>query len=624
MKMKPIRTLRRGGHPVIAGCAVLAVLLAAWTLSPGSLRFTLRERVLDLLLPLVLRAAATDPGVVVVDIDRVALARFGPWPWPRGRMAELVAAVAAERPSVIGIDILFAGSDRFSPDGDTALAQALSQAPSVLGFVLDTTSAGDELPPTPLLSRGPVALPDIWRANGVVGPPPALADVAQGLGALVAAADLDGPIRRVPLLVLADRAIRPGLAVEAVRLAQGAGTLLLNPGPALIAGNLVLPLTGDAALRLRGSVVAPTIPASRLMEQPEARSAVAGRIVLIGSSAPEAGGLRVTPASPATPSVLIQAEAIETILRGQVLVRPDWAGGAELAAAALLGLCCLLLVARLRPAKAALCALLICLAWTATSAAAIPGVNLLLDPAGPPLVALVTFGLATLARFVRDEWRARLLRLSFEQHLAPELVRRIATDPTVLRLQGEMREITALFTDIEGFTSMTERAEPAELVALLDTYFDSVTRIITDHGGMIDKIVGDAVHAIFNAPFELTDHPRRAVDSALALLDATEGVRRSLLGQRLRLGRTRIGIETGPAIVGDVGGSRKLDYTAHGNAINAAARLEAANKDLGSAICIGPGTAARLDPASLRQIGTIVIRGQSGSVPVYTPASLAS
>jgi adenylate cyclase len=184
-----------------------------------------------------------------------------------------------------------------------------------------------------------------------------------------------------------------------------------------------------------------------------------------------------------------------------------------------------------------------------------------------------------------------------------------------------MREITALFTDIEGFTSLTERADPTDLVALLDAYFDVATRIVTDHGGMIDKIVGDAIHAIYNAPFELEDHASRAVASALALLKASEEVRKSPLGQRLQLGRTRVGIETGPAIVGDVGGGRKLDYTAHGNAMNAAARLEAANKDLGSSICIGPGTAAQLEASTLRQIGTLTLRGQSGEIKVYTPVS---
>ena len=515
------------------------------------------------------------------------------------------------------------GPDRFSADGDAALAQALSAVPSVLGFVLETANSGQDLPATPILSRAPVAMPGLWRANGVIGPIPVLANAAQGFGALVVAADPDGPIRRVPLMVLAGNVVRPGLAVETVRLAQGAGALLIDPQGMLIAGDLAVPLGSDTSLRLWGSSAAPTVSAARLIDEPEARAALAGKIVLIGSSAPESGGLRVTPASPATPSVRIQAEAIEAIWRGQVPSRPVWADIVEIAGAALLGLLCLLMAARLRPAAAAMLAVLVCLAWTAAAAAAVPGLGVLLDPAGPPIVAIVAFALATLVRFVHDEWRARLLRLSFEQHLAPEVVRRIAADPAALRLRGEMREITALFTDIEGFTSMTERSEPTDLIALLDAYFDVATRVVTDHGGMIDKIVGDAIHAIFNAPFALEDHPRRAVASALALLDATEEVRRSPLGQRLKLGRTRVGIETGPAIVGDVGGSRKLDYTAHGNAINAAARLEAANKDLGSAICIGPGAAAHLDPATVRQIATLSLRGQSGEICVYTPVSLA-
>jgi adenylate cyclase len=625
MRWKPwsVATLRRDLWPGLVGFAILVVLVLAWVASPGNMRDALRERALDRLLPLLPRPAADAPGVVIVDIDRAALTRFGPWPWPRSRMAELVAAVASGHPAVLAFDILFAGPDRFAPDGDAALAQALSAVPSVLGFVLETANSGQSVPATPILSRAPISLPSLWQANGVIGPIPVLADAAQGFGALVAAADPDGPIRRVPLLVSAANVIRPGLAVETVRLAQEASALLLNPGDLLVIGTLAVPLGPDAMLRLWGSPAATTIPATRLIDDPSARGVLAGRIVLIGSSAPEVGGIRATPASPATPSVQIQAEAIEAILRGQVLSRPVWAEFAEPAGAALLGLLCLLMAARLRPATAAVLAVLVCLAWTAAAVAAVPGLALLLDPAGPPIVAIVAFALATLARFVRDEWRARLLRLSFEQHLAPEVVRRIAADPAALRLRGEMREITALFTDIEGFTSMTERAEPTDLVALLDAYFDVATQIVTDHGGMIDKIVGDAIHAIFNAPFTLDDHPQRAVAAALALVSATEDVRRSPLGQRLQLGRTRVGMETGRAIVGDVGGSRKLDYTAHGNAINAAARLEAANKDLGSAICIGPGTAARLDPTTLRRIGTITLRGQSGEIDVYTPVSLA-
>ena len=302
--------------------------------------------------------------------------------------------------------------------------------------------------------------------------------------------------------------------------------------------------------------------------------------------------------------------------------RPFWLGPAEFAAAAALGALALLLAARLRPATGALIVLMLAMIWPGAALAAGPAAGLLADPAGPVVVMLVAFAAAALARFAQEEWRARLLRASFEQHLAPEVVRRIAAEPARLRLRGELRDVTSMFTDIEGFTAMTERAEAGDLIALLDTYFDVVTRVITEHGGMIDKIIGDAVHAIFNAPFELPEHPARAIDCALTLLTASETVRHSPLGRSLGLGRTRIGVETGPAIVGDVGGARKLDYTAHGNAVNTAARLEAANKELGSSICIGPGTAARVDAARLRPIGRITVRGRSRPVDVFTPAVL--
>jgi adenylate cyclase len=613
--------LRRFPVPGMVGLAVLFLLLIVWTASPGA-RVALRERSFDHLLPLLPQTPAPGTGVVIVDIDRAALARFGDWPWPRTRLAELVDAVASAKPAVVGLDMLLAGADRFTADGNAELARALARVPAVLGFVLEPSTREEDLPTTPILARGPVLLSDIWRAHGVAGPAPELVNAAQGLGALVAAADADGLIRRVPLLLHAGGVARPGLAVELVRLAQQVGALLVDRDGALHVGAITLPLGSDATLRLVGNPQVPALPALGILEDPGVRGALAGQIVLIGGSAPELGGLRATPGSPVTPSVSIQSAAVEAMLHNAVFVRPGWAAWIEPLCALVLGALCLLVAGLLRPAVATSLAVLLCSAWAGTAFAAAPGLSLLLDPTGPAVLAAAAFASAMLVRFVRDEWRARLLRLSFEQHLAPEVVRRIAADPGVLRLRGEMREVTALFTDIEGFTSMTERADPADLVALLDAYFDATTRVVTDHSGMIDKIVGDSIHAIYNAPFETADHANQAIATGLALLAAAEEVRKSPLGQKLQLGRTRIGIETGPAIVGDVGGSRKLDYTAHGNAVNAAARLEAANKDLGSSICIGPGTAARVDPAMLRQIGTLTLRGQSGAIAVYTPAAL--
>ncbi len=613
----------------IVGIAAVGLFLGFWCVSPAVIRDGLRERAFDLLLPLVPESGA-DTGVVVVDIDHASLLQFGPWPWPRARLAQVMAAVAAGKPRAVGLDILLAGRDRFTAggDGDAMLRQALAGSPVVLGFGLESGAAGEDLPATPILARTAVLLPGLWRADGVIGPAPGLADAAQGLGALVEAADGDGPVRRVPLLVLTGDTLRAGLAVEIVRVAQAADALLIDAQSRLQIGDVRVPLGPDAMLRLiarrRGDWAAHTVSAGGLLDDAGASRTLAGKIVLVGGSAPELGGLRVTPVSAVTPSVLIQATAVDALLRGAVAYRPAWLGSAEIACAAILGGLCVLGALRLRPAAAAVLALLLCLGWAGIAVAAVPGGGWLVDPAGPAAVAFTSFGAMALTRYARDEWRARLLRARFEQHLAPEVVQRIAADPTALRLQGEMREITALFSDIEGFTSMTERAEPADLIALLDAYFDAASRIVTEHGGMIDKIVGDSVHAIFNAPFTLDRHPERAVACAVALLSASEEIRNSVLARRLRLGRTRIGIETGPAIVGDVGGSRKLDYTAHGNAINRAARLEAANKELGSSICIGPGTAARLPPGSIRPIGTVTVRGQSEPVEVFSPVGLTT
>jgi adenylate cyclase len=198
-------------------------------------------------------------------------------------------------------------------------------------------------------------------------------------------------------------------------------------------------------------------------------------------------------------------------------------------------------------------------------------------------------------------------------------VERIVASPSVLKLNGERRQITALFTDVEGFTAMTHRAHPEALVALLDEYFEGVEQIVINHGGMIDKLVGDGVHALFNTPLDLPDHPVRAVHCAIAIRGWTEAYRQTPRAVALLLGRTRIGIETGDVIVGDVGIRAKLDYTAYGDAVNSAARLEAANKELGSTICIGPETAARCPPDLLRPIATIQLRGFTETVCAYEP-----
>jgi adenylate cyclase len=183
----------------------------------------------------------------------------------------------------------------------------------------------------------------------------------------------------------------------------------------------------------------------------------------------------------------------------------------------------------------------------------------LIDPLTPSFAAAVVFVVAVVTSFAVTHRREVLVRRRFEQHLAPAVVQRIIEQPNLLKLGGESREVTALFTDVEGFTAMTHRAGPEQLVAALDSYFEGVAAIIVEHGGMIDKIVGDAVHALFNAPLDLADHPRRAVECAVAIRSWADSYRALAAPAAIEFGRTRIGIETGRAIVGDVGLRSKLD-----------------------------------------------------------------
>ena len=639
--------------PAAVGIAVLLILLAAWTKSPIDVRHSLRERTLDQLLPLLTPSRPVESPVLVIDIDRTSLEKLGPWPWPRTRLARLLEAVAAANPSVIGLDVLLADPDRLSPavlvreiaamtgrqdisalangleDGDAAIAAAISQAAAVLGFVLETKRSVTPPDTVPFLVRGSVNLPRLWISPNLLGPTPQIASAAAGLGLLSLDTDVDGRIRRLPLLVYAAAAIRPGFAVEVVRLAQQAAALIIEGASnTLKVGELTVPLDPDASIRIVASGphawARRTISAATLLEDASLNARLTGRVVLVGGSAPELGGLRVTAASPVAPTVQIQADAINTLLGGVFLVRPEFIGPFEVVVVALLGFAFIGIALLARPLIASLIAAGVIATWCVAVVAVVRGAGILLDPAAPPLFGIIAFICTALTRFVGEERRARALRLSFEQHVAPSVVRRISAEPTLVRLQGEMREITSLFTDIEGFTAMTEQASPTDLVALLDEYLDAVTRTVIEHGGMVDKIVGDAVHAIFNAPLDLSDHPRHAMECALSIVRSSDLIRMTARGQKLLLGRTRVGIETGPAIVGDVGGSYKLDYTAYGTVVNTAARLEAANKMLASTILIGPIAAAHLDPTKIRSVGRIELRGRSAPVEVFTPITEVS
>lgn len=632
------RGLRRIAPGIVAG---LALLLASLAIPQGS-RELLRQRVFDQLLAfsLALRPLEAGPRLVIVDIDQASIEAVGPWPWRREQIARLVAAVTATRPAAVALDILLAGEDVRSPaalarqltvetgradlarlatelpDGDQLLARAISSGPVVLGWVLDPRGAS--VPGgAPILLREGAGFGRLWQEDGASGPPQALAAASSGSGGLSLPGDADAVVRRVPLFLMAGSTPLPGLAVEALRLADGASGYLLSADPPRVQiGSRVVPLPDNGMLRLIPNLLSiPVLRAIDVLEGRGGQPAIGGAVVVIGGSAPELGGLRASAGDPLVSSAAIQAGAIRQIAAGRVPLRVTGAGVTE----AVLAFAGILVAAaatlRLGPFRAGWIVLLFA-AGSITAALGLTAADRLLDPLPAVACAVVAF-LATAAA-VNGETRLREARLRrrFEQHLAPGVVERIVADPGSLKLSGELREITALFTDIEGFTEVTRAAGAESLVRVLDSYFDGVARLITAHGGTIDKFVGDAVHAFFNAPLDLDRHAGRAVACAGAIAAWTEAHRRIGEAAAIGLGRTRIGVETGMAIVGDVGIGSKLDYTAHGDVMNTAARLEALNKDLGTAICIGPTTAGQCG-TMLAPLGTVTLKGLD-TIAVFT------
>jgi adenylate cyclase len=632
------------------GVAAVVAIACAWLLDPAGIVETAREGAFETIGELLPRVRASEP-VVVVDIDRESLARMGSWPWRRKLFADLVAKSAAEGPRAIAIDVLLSGEDRKGPaglakelarmsgradlpvsgfeDDDALLANEFATTGNVvLGLVLDNEGTDAAPIPAQLAVEGTTEGIEPRSAAGLLAPYEPLAVGAAGIGVLSFQAGPLGRVTGAPVLALAGGDVFAGFALETLRVVERASTLILKNGPNRIdAGPVEVPFDNRAEMRLHlsaaGSWAARTVPAWEILSDIGSGNArLAGKIVLIGASAPEAGAFLPVAGTTLMPTVQIQAEAIEQMLDGRFLTRPSTAMWWELSAMVLLGLAAVILAIRLSPALAALAALGLAACWLAVTAIAFRRAGMLIDPIGPAAATIIAANVAGFAGFVRTRTLKTAIQSKFERYVPPEVVARLVREPESLKLDGELREVTALLCDVEGFTRMTETSDPHTVVRTMDGYFDLVTELVVSHGGMVDKIVGDAVLAFFNIPAPLADHTDAALRCAQAIIASTNEFRQRPDTAAMGFGRTRCGIEAGVAVVGDVGGRRRLDYTAYGAVVNKAVRFEEANKALRSSICIGAIAAGNLKSAwLLRRLGRIEVRGMEGLCDVYEPWS---
>jgi adenylate cyclase len=623
--------------PVAAGAATLTVFLAAAVLLPKTPSEVLRDRAFDVELAggqWLRRPATSDLKVIVVDIDRASIDALGAWPWPRETIARLVEAVATGRPAAIAIDVLFAEPDDRSPaalarrlgsltgraeistlaeslpDGDKWLARAINSVPVALGFVLNPDRDG-ALPGAAIVSRGPLPFYDLWQATGAIGPTAPLAAAARGLGALSLPGSADGAIRQVPVFVAVGGSLMPGLAAEALRLVSGASSYLIEgEPPTLVVGSRRVALSRDGLLRLvpvaPSRHVARTLSAVDVLEGRAGGDRLAGALVLLGGSAPELGGLRKTPADPLTPSVQIQADAVEQMVSGRV-PRTLAAGPiVQPLSVLVIGALAVGLGAALSPAiGTAILIAAIALLWIAAIGVSALA-DRLVDPLTPSVAAVLVFtataGTAYSLTLGEIERMGRLRRF-----LPPQVADLIVASGTEKQLESHRREITALFCDLRGFTGFSESSDPEDVMALLRDYHAAIGQIIFKYGGTLERFAGDGVMVIFNDPVPVENPALQAVLMALEMRTAIGGMVEKWrdLGHDLGFG---IGIAHGFATLGTIGFEGRFDYAAIGTVSNVASRL--CDEAKPGQILISPRVRLAVDKAvTVEPVGELALKG---------------
>lgn len=649
------RQVRHALAPVFAGAAVLLLMLGIRAADPAVLA-DLRYGVFDSYQRLAPRPYRPVP-VRVVDIDDESLARVGQWPWSRRTVGALVDRLTAAGAAAVAFDIVFAEPDRTSParliptwtdipslaplaelavdlpDFDADFARALAGSPSVLGFAL--TATPNEFRPqgkAGLAVVGPDPAAALPAFSGAVVNLPALEAAARGQGSFAITAERDGVIRRLPLLQVLDGTVHPGLALEALRVAQGADTIQVKttadgPGGAVAVdmirvGRVTIPATADGRMWLRFTEIVPdrSLPAWRVLaDDAGSEGSIAGTIVLVGTSAAGLKDLRTTPLAAFEPGALIMAQGIEQMLTGTHLDRPDWASGAEIVLALVLGALVILVLPRVSPVGAAAIAALLCGLVATGGWLAFARAGLLLDSVYPMLSTLAAAIAVGFTAYWRTERDRRWIRQAFASYVSPNLVDHLVARPDSLRLGGERRVCSFVLTDIAGFTALVEGQPPERLVALVNAYLAEMLAIAFRHDGTIDRIVGDSVAVMFAAPVDQPDHAARAVACAIAMDVFARQFAAEQRAAGLAVGDTRIGVHTGPVIVGNFGGAGRLDYRALGDPINTASRLESANRHLGTRLCVSGDTVAACPDFTGRPIGRLMLVGKSEPVMAWEP-----
>lgn len=600
--------------------------------------------------------------VLIVDIDDVSLQKIGQWPWPRDYLAAITGYLQDIGAAAIVYDVFFAEPDGSSPstvferlpgdarsllDGitlpnnDETFASTIARGRVVLGMSINDGSLEDGRPPPDLhygiTTSEPSALEYMPAAPGLTRNIGSLEEAAAGLGMITISPDVDGVIRKVPIMYRVGDQGYASLALEALRVAQGENTYSFktvggsgeqgygeNTGIVKMkVGQFIIPTDHKGAMRIHFAHAGAeeVVPIWKIVTGDVDPATLQGRIVLIGTSASGLRDLRYNTLGEEVPGVFMHAQMIDQILTESYLVRPDWAEGAEFILTIVVSFLLIIVVMRFGAVWSAILGGVLVLAGAGGALWAFLEMRLLFDPLLPSVAALAVFMVCSSARYWQTEREQKFIRGAFKTFVSPNLVDSLALHPEALKLGGTRKECTFIFTDLAGFTSFVEKSDPEVAVPLLNDYIDNMVRIGLKHGGYLDKIVGDATVFHFNAflpPLDQPDHRQRAYDCAMEMNAWSDAYSKQKQAEGIPLNETRIGINSGMVTMGNFGGA-VMDYTAHGDAINTAARLESAGKFLGVHVSLAGATLEGVSNFVGRPCGTLVLKGQTTGTPVFEP-----
>lgn len=618
-----------------------------------------------------------DPRIVIVDIDDKSLLERGHWPWSRDRLTKLVELLIDHyQVAVVGFDVVFPEPDESSGlkvleqlgkealgdvpgyldrlqglredlDYDQRFADSLRNRPVFLAYYFTVGVQGDSqvaagvLPP-PVFNRDAFAGLDFYppEAQGYGANLPALTASAQGTGHITPHLDEDGVVRRVPMLYGYQDAYYEALSLAIIRYLFGVEKLTADfvagsdaereyyrTPERLVVGPVQIPIDERSRVLVpyrgrKGSF--PYVSATDVLGTRVHPDLLRDCIVLVGTSAQGLADLRSTPVQNAFPGVEVHANLISGVLDQRIKKSPRYVLGVEFAQLLLTGIVLALLLPGLSAVGALAVTLSVMIAYVGANLYLWQIQNLVIPLASGILMIMAIFLVDMSYGFFVERRGKQQLSALFGQYVPPELVDEMSIDPNSYSLEPESRELTVLFSDVRGFTTLSEGLSPADLSALMNEYLTSMTRIIHEHRGTIDKYIGDAIMAFWGAPLADPRHARRAVDTGLAMLERLDAIREEFRARGWPQIRIGIGINTGLMSVGDMGSRFRRAYTVLGDSVNLGSRLEGLTKSYGVEMIVSEFTKSQASEYVYRELDVVRVKGKDRPIAIYEPVAVSA